>query len=94
MPTHYTDRDRTLRAIHVAYERAIDAYTVESAVRCHSEILDLLAAEMMLVRTSDQSEAAKDAAINDISICARYHRDVVDRLTDIIEANQQLIWRL
>lgn len=72
----------------------MDAYTVESAVCYHSELVDLLAIEAMVVRMSDQSEAAKEAAIKDITVCASYHRDIVDRLTDIIEANQQLIWHL
>lgn len=92
MSLHPNARELT-RAIEIVEERALDAYTVESAVRCHSELLDLLAIEAIVIRMSDQSEAEKDAAISDITAKARYHRDAMDRLTDIIEAEQQLIWR-
>lgn len=91
MSLHPNARELT-RAIEIAEERAADAYTVESAVRCHSELLDLLAIEAIVIRMSDQSEHEKDAAISEITAKAGYHRDAVDRLTDIIEANQQLIW--
>jgi len=93
MALHPMGYELTQRAIRITYERAIDAYTVESAVRYHSELVDLLAIEAMIVRMSDQNETAKKAAIDDITARASYHRDVVDRLTDIIESNRQLGWR-
>eukprot|EP00456_Euglypha_rotunda_P093503 TRINITY_DN98744_c0_g1_i1.p1 TRINITY_DN98744_c0_g1~~TRINITY_DN98744_c0_g1_i1.p1 ORF type:complete len:103 (-),score=11.24 TRINITY_DN98744_c0_g1_i1:18-302(-) len=83
----------TQQAIDSTYERAIDAYTVEEAVRCHSELVDLLAIEAMIVRVSSRSETTKAAMLREIHVCAEYHRDVVDRLTDIIETNRQLIWQ-
>jgi len=81
------------RAIRTAYRRAIDAHTVEDAVRHHSELVDLLSIEAMIVRTSAQSEENKEAALKDINASATYHRDAVDRLTDIIESKVHLVWR-
>jgi hypothetical protein len=81
------------RALGIAYQRAVDAHTVEDAVRHHSELVDLLAIEAMAVRRSGQSEAAKEAALSEINAHATHHRDAVDRLTDIIEGKQQLVWR-
>ena len=89
-----TGHELTRRAIRITSERAIDAYTAEDAVRFHSELLDLLAIEAMIVKLGSQSTAAKETAIGEINARARFHRDAVDRLTDIIETNQQLIWRL
>lgn len=81
------------RAINTTYQRAIDAHTVEDAVRYHSELVDLLSTAAMMVRASAKNQAARDAALRDINASATYHRDVVDRLTDIIERNQQLVWQ-
>lgn len=93
MSLHPTGHELTRRAIRITCERAIDAYTVEEAARLHSELLDLLAIEAMIVKMGSQSELTKQTAIRDINARARYHRDAVDRLTDIIETGQQLIWR-
>ena len=83
----------TRQAIEIAYRRAIDAYTVEDALRYHDELLDLLALEAMIVRRSKQREADKEDAIAEIRACAAEHRDAVDRLTDILETKRHLIWR-
>jgi hypothetical protein len=88
-----TGHELTQQAIDSTYQRAIDAYTVEDAVRCHSELVDLLAIEAMIVRVSSRTEATKAAMLREITACAEYHRDVVDRLTDIIETRQQLVWQ-
>jgi hypothetical protein len=83
----------TQLAIEATYERALDAHTVEDAVRCHSELVDLLAIETMIVRLSARSESLKTKMIREINQSAAYHRDAVDRLTDIVEQGQQFIWR-
>jgi hypothetical protein len=94
MALYSTDLAQTQRAIRVAYERAVDAHTVEDAARYHSELIDLLAVEAVIVRTSSGLlQPKKDALLRDITGCAEHHRDAVDRLTDIIEGNQQLVWR-
>ncbi|RUO99284.1 hypothetical protein [Hyphomicrobium sp.] len=89
-PTSY---ELTQQAIDATYERALDAHTVEDAIRCHSELVDLLAIEAMIVRVSSRSEAVKANMIREINESAEYHRDAVDRLTDIIEQGRQFIWR-
>jgi hypothetical protein len=87
-----TSHELTQRAIISTYRRAIDAYTVEDALRLHNELVDLLAIEAMIVKVSSRSEAKKAAMIRRINCRAEYHRDAVDRLTDTIENKQQLIW--
>lgn len=93
MPLLPNDHDLTRRAIDMAERLAIDANTVEDALNHHSELLDLLAMQAMIVKASSQSEPAKEAAIRDINACAVRHRDIVDRLTDVIESKKQLTWR-
>lgn len=88
-----TSREVTRRAILRAYRQANDAHTVEDAVLFHNELIDLFATEAMLVRTSSCHDGKKAAIIREINARAEYHRDVVDRLTDIVETNQQLIWQ-
>ncbi|MET1046861.1 MAG: hypothetical protein ABWX70_09200 [Hyphomicrobium sp.] len=88
-----TGHELTKRAISATHQRALDAHTVEDAARLHSELVDLLAIEAMIIRMSSRSETAKADLIRDITACAQYHRDVVDRLTDIIEAGQQFVWQ-
>ncbi len=73
------------------YRRDDDA-TIDDAILFHSELLDRLAMEVRLVRTSSRSDAKKSAMIEEITARAEYHRDMVDRLTDIVETNRQLIW--
>ncbi|MFA5958064.1 hypothetical protein [Hyphomicrobium sp.] len=93
MPLPASGHELTQPAIGIVYQRAIDAYTAEDAMRYHSELVDLLAIEAMIVKMSSRSDAETDQAILDIQACAQYHRDAVDRLTDIIESKQQFIWR-
>jgi hypothetical protein len=83
----------TRNAIDACCRHTMDAHTVEDAVRCHSEILDLLSIEAMIVRISARPDARKTAMLRRISKQAEYHRDVIDRLTDIVEHKQQLIWK-
>ncbi len=80
-------------AIRDAYQRAIDAFTVEDAVRHHSELIDLLAVEVVLLRASPLSAQTKDCLIRAINECARHHCDAVDRLTDVIENQLHLVWQ-
>ncbi len=89
-----TSRELTQRAIFSTYRQAIDAHTVEDAILFHNALIDLFAIEAMIVRTSSCQDEKKIAMIREINARAGYHRDVVDRLTDIVETNQQLIWRL
>ena len=49
--------------------------------------------EAMIVRISARPDARKTAMLRRISKQAEYHRDVIDRLTDIVEHKQQLIWK-
>ncbi len=93
MALHSNSHVLTERAIRAAYRQAIDAYTVEDALRYHSELIDLLAAEAMIVRASALSESSKKALIRDINARAEHHCEAVDRLTDIIEGSQRLTWR-
>jgi hypothetical protein len=79
--------------IRTVSQRAIDAHTAEEAAGCHSQLIDLLAVQAMAVRRSLRSAAAKEAAIDEINRLAATHRDALDRLTDIIEAKQGLVWR-
>jgi hypothetical protein len=87
-----TGHELTQQAINSTYERAIDAHTVEDAARYHSELVDLLAIEAMIIRVSSRKEQIKARMLKDITSCAEYHRDVVDRLTDIIENGRQFVW--
>ena len=50
-----TSHELTWEAIEQVLQKAIDAYTVEDALRYNSEILDLLAIEMMIIRNSSRS---------------------------------------
>jgi hypothetical protein len=93
MALHSSSYELTRNAIDACYRHAIDVHTVEDAARCHSEILDLLSIEAMIVRISSRPDAKKTAMLRVITKRAEYHRDVVDRLTDIIERKQQLIWK-
>ena len=79
--------------IRTVSQRAVDAHTVEEAAGCHSQLIDLLAIQAMAVRRSSISAAAKEAAIDEINRLAVHHRDALDRLTEIIEAKQGLVWR-
>jgi hypothetical protein len=88
-----TSHELTQQAIERVLQKAIHAHTVEDAVRYHSEILDLLAIGMMIIRCSGRSYEEKQKLLREATIRAGYHRDVVDRLTDIIEKNGQLILR-
>jgi hypothetical protein len=51
-----TSHELTWEAIEQVLQKAIDAYTVEDALRYNSEILDLLAIEMMIIRNSSRSQ--------------------------------------
>ena len=86
-----TSPESTRQAIERVLQKALDAYTVEDALRHNSEILDLLAIEMMIIRVSCRSHENKQKLLREATIRAEHHRDVVDRLTDIIEQNGQLI---
>ncbi len=88
-----TSHELTQRAILRTYRQATDAHTVEDAIVFHNELIDLFAAEAMIMRRSSYHEEEKAVMIRQINTRAEYHRDVVDRLTDIVETNQQLIWR-
>jgi transposase InsO family protein len=79
-------------AIAQAYDRVSDAHTLDEAIRCHSELIDLLSIEVMAIRISGKSERAKAELISELSARAEYHRDALDRLTDIVETNGQLVW--
>lgn len=86
-----TSRELTWQAIEKLAEKAWDAHTVEDALRYHNEILDLFAIEIMIVRLSDKSPRERQALLLETRARAEYHRDVVDRLTDIIERDGNLI---
>jgi hypothetical protein len=79
-------------AIAQAYERVSDAHTLDEAIRCHSELIDLLSIEVMAIRISGKSERAKAELISELNARAEYHRDAVDRLTDLVENDEQFIW--
>jgi hypothetical protein len=86
-----TSHELTRQAIERVLQKAFDAYTVEDALRFNSEILDLLAIEMMIIRVSGRSYDDKQKLLREATIRAEHHRDTVDRLTDIIEQNGQLV---
>jgi len=80
-----TSHELTWEAIEQVLQKAIDAYTVEDALRYNSEILDLLAIEMMIIRNSSRSRANKQSLLREATKQAEHHRDIVDGLTDISE---------
>jgi len=86
-----TSHELTRQAIERVLRKAIDAYTVEDALRYNSEILDLLAIEMMIIRISSRSDENKESLLGEAIKRAEHHRDIVDRLTGIIEHNGQLV---
>lgn len=86
-----TSHELTQQAIERVLRKAIDAYTVEDALRYNSEILDLLAIEMMIIRVSSRSHENKQTLLREATKRAEHHRDIVDRLTDIVEQNGQLV---
>ena len=89
-----TSHELTRQAIERVLQKAIDAYTVEDALRYNSEILDLLAIEMMIIRVNCRSyDDKKQKLLREATIRAEHHRDVVDRLTDIIEQSGQLVFQ-
>jgi hypothetical protein len=88
-----TSHELTRQAIERVLRKALDAYTVEDALRYNSEILDLLAIEMMIIRVSCRSYDDKQKLLREATIRAEHHRDVVDRLTDIIEQSGQLVFQ-
>jgi hypothetical protein len=51
-------------------------------------MLDLLAAEVAIVRNSSLPDADKQAEIREITQRAEYLRDCVDRLTDLAEGGR------
>jgi|GEM_PF-5810592 hypothetical protein len=79
-----TSHELTWEAIEQVLQKAIDAYTVEDALRYNSEILDLLAIEMMIIRNSSRSQK-KQSLLREATRRAEHHRDIVDGLTDISE---------
>jgi hypothetical protein len=81
------------REIDCLHHQAIDAHTPEDAVHYHSELVDLFSRTAITLRESTEGEAAKRAILAEFNACAAYHRDAVDRLTDIIEGKRQLVWR-
>ncbi len=93
MALRQTSHELTQRAILKTYRQAADAHTVEDAIVFHNELIDLFAIEAMIMRMSSCHGDKKAETIREITARAEYHRDVVDRLTDILETNQQLIWR-
>ncbi len=92
MALRLTSYDLVRNAINACRRRAMDAHTVEDALRSHSEILDMLDIEATIVRMSTRSDARKKVMLRGITEQAGYHRDVIDRLTDIVAQKQQLIW--
>ena len=86
-----TSHELTQRAIERVLQKAIDAFTIEDALSYNSEILDLLAIEMMIIRVSSRSDENKQILLREATKRAEHHRDIVDRLTDIIEQNGQLV---
>ena len=87
-----SSHELTQQAICRCYRRAIDAYTVKDALRWHSALVDLLLIQAKIVRISRRSEPVKTKMIGEITARAQEHRDAVDRLTDIIEGQQQAVW--
>jgi hypothetical protein len=75
-----TSHELTRQAIERVLRKALDAYTVEDALRYNSEILDLLAIEMMIIRVSCRSYDDKQKLLREATIRAEHHRDTVDRL--------------
>lgn len=86
-----TSHELTRQAIERVLQKSIDAYTVEDALRYNSEILDLLAIEMMIIRISNMRDEIKQRLLRDVTKLAEHHRDIVDRLTDIMERNGQFV---
>jgi hypothetical protein len=86
-----TSHELTRQAIEGVLQKALDAYTIEDALRYNSEILDLLAIEMTIIRVSSRGYDDKQKLLREATIRAEHHRDIVDRLTDIIEQNGQLV---
>lgn len=66
-----------------------DTNALEDAIRHHSEILDLLSNEMMAIKNGDRNDDEKQSLLGAVRMRAEYHRDVVDRLTDVIEQNDR-----
>ena len=62
-----------------------DAHALEDAIHRHSAILDRLSNEMMTIKNSDSNAKASRAELWKLCSLAEYHRDVVDRLTDVAE---------
>jgi hypothetical protein len=87
-----TREDLSHGELERCYQRAIDATTVEEAVVCHSDIIDLLDMQLIVALSSHRSAARKRQLIEKIRTLASYHRDAVDRLTDLIERKQQFVW--
>jgi hypothetical protein len=85
--------DPMQRDIDAAYQRAMDAYTIEDAIDCHSELVDLFSVAAMTVRKVSRSEVANKAILTDINAAAAHHRDAVDRLTDIVESRHRTVWQ-
>jgi hypothetical protein len=86
-----SSHELTRQAIERVLQKSIDAHTVEDALRCNSEILDLLATEIMIIRASCRSAENKENLLRKATIQAEYHRDIVDRLTDVVEQNDLLV---
>lgn len=62
-----------------------DVAALENAIHHHSEMLDHLSNEMMTIKISDINEGAKRVELWRLRSLAEYHRDVIDRLTDVVE---------
>ena len=74
-------------------EQAVDAYTVEDAIFWHCEIINELAVQIHEAQLKLWPESAKATVIRALDERQREHVRAVNRLSGVMQRNEQLIWQ-
>ena len=78
--------------IEAHYENFYSAYTIEDASACLEALIDDLSSLLNAIPT-DKSLSQLALFAVDLKIRIAFHRRQLDRLTDVVSRNDQLVWR-
>ena len=73
-------------------EAVLDAHTIEDAIFWHCEIITELTVEMHAVEGGNLPSVVKASTIATIEERVRSHGILLDRLTGVVQRNEQFVW--